>query len=228
MKIFVIIVAGGSGTRMGGDVPKQFLEVGGIPVLRRTIECFTEFDSRIEMIVVLPESQREYWKTYCMKENFNLRYRLVSGGITRFHSVRNALRYVPDGAVVAIHDGVRPFADRDLLERIFEAAEKHDGVIPAIPLYDSIRSVSEDGGTAPADRSRFVSVQTPQVFRSELIKKAYSGAFRPDFTDDASVFQSAGGKVELVQGSRLNMKITDREDLKLAEAVSLLLETDEK
>lgn len=216
---YVIVTAGGSGTRMHSDVPKQFLEIGGKPILRRTIERFLEYDPQIRVIVTLPSASKEMWKDYCASTGFIERYTIATGGITRFHSVRNALGYVPDGALVAVHDGVRPFVTKEFLSGIFEAASRCEGVIPVIPAVDSMRETGRDGLSLSVDRSRFVMVQTPQIFRSEMLRKAYSQAYSTSFTDDASVFEAAGFKVSVYDGLRMNIKITTPDDLLIAEAM---------
>lgn len=217
-KSYAVIVAGGKGERMGAAVPKQFLEIGGKPILRLTMERFLSLERDVEMIVVLPSSQKEYWREYCRKSGFAVRHILVSGGITRFHSVQNALKYVEDDAIVAVHDGVRPMASPEFLERMFEAAGESPAVVPVMPAVESMRELEEGGagGSHMVDRSRFVMVQTPQVFHSEVLKAAYGKAYSPLFTDDASVVEAAGCDVKLVPGERLNIKITTPEDLDLA------------
>ena len=218
-KKFVIVTAGGSGIRMHSKVPKQFLEIGGKPILRHTVERFLEYDPAIGVVISLPASSKQFWKDYCASTGFISRYTMVSGGITRFHSVRNALEYIPDGALVAVHDGVRPFVTPDFLARMFEAAETCEGVIPVLPVVDSLRELDRSGVSVPVDRSSYVSVQTPQIFRSEMLKSAYCNAYSTSFTDDASVFEAAGFKVSLAEGLRGNFKITSPEDLAIAEVV---------
>ena len=215
MKRYAVIVAGGRGERMGADRPKQFLEIEGKPILRHTIERFLAFDPFIEVIVVLPSAQKDWWRDYCRQSGFLKRYTIVSGGITRFHSVQNALRFVGDEGVVAGHDGVRPLVRRDLLERIFKAAETHPAVVPAVPVVESVRRVEEEK-SAPVNRDGLMLVQTPQVFEASLLKRAYDRPFSPSFTDDASVVEASGGSVHLVAGDRINLKITTPDDLQLA------------
>ena len=225
MKRHAVIVAGGRGVRLGADMPKQFLEIGGKPILRHTVERFLSFDPSIEIILVLPKDHREYWRAYCRENGFLERYSMVSGGITRFHSVQNALSYVGEG-VVAVHDGVRPLVSADLLRRLFEAAEEHEAVVPAVPVVESVRKVQKDAAgaetSAPVDRDGLVLVQTPQVFRADVLKEAYRQPFRPSFTDDASVVEAAGHPVTLVPGERFNIKITTPGDLSLAESLLTL------
>ena len=215
MKRYAVIVAGGRGERMGADRPKQFLEIEGKPILRHTIERFLAFDPFIEVIVVLPSAQKDWWRDYCRQNGFLKRYTIVSGGITRFHSVQNALRFVGDEGVVAVHDGVRPLVRRDLLERIFKAAESYPAVVPAVPVVESVRRVEEEK-SAPVSRDGLMLVQTPQVFEAGLLKRAYDRPFSPSYTDDASVVEASGGSVHLVAGDRINLKITTPEDLQLA------------
>ena len=221
MKRYVVIVAGGQGVRMGADRPKQFLEIGGKPILRHTIERFLAFDHSFEVIVVLPSAQKDWWRDYCRQSGFLERYSIVSGGITRFHSVQNALQYVGGQGLVAVHDGVRPLVSRPLLERIFAAAEEAPAVIPAVPVVESVRRVEEDA-SVPVNRDGLVLVQTPQVFAADVLKKAYDQPFSPSFTDDASVVEASGVRVHVVPGDRMNLKITTPEDLQFAEGLSKL------
>ena len=221
MKRYVVIVAGGQGVRMGADRPKQFLEIGGKPILRHTIERFLAFDPSFEVIVVLPSAQKDWWRDYCRQSGFLERYSIVSGGITRFHSVQNALQYVGGQGLVAVHDGVRPLVSRPLLECIFAAAEEAPAVIPAVPVVESVRRVEEDA-SVPVNRDGLVLVQTPQVFAADVLKKAYDQPFSPSFTDDASVVEASGVRVHVVPGDRMNLKITTPEDLQFAEGLSKL------
>ncbi len=224
-KKYVIIMAAGSGTRMGAQMPKQFLELGGKAILQMTIEVFLEACPGINVITVLPKDHIDYWRNYCLEHNFICPQVLVSGGITRFHSVRNALDKVPAGAVVAVHDGVRPLVSAGLVRDMFEKGEKTEALIPVTPCVDTIkvlhkkndRLVSVPGATA--DRSVLFGAQTPQVFHSEIIKDAYSMAYDTAFTDDASVVEKYGKSLSYVTGERLNIKITTAEDLVLADAV---------
>lgn len=229
-KKYVVIMAAGSGSRMGGETPKQFLEVGGKTILRRTIEAFAEAIPGITVITVLPEDYMGFWKNSCYNGNFVYPQILVKGGITRFHSVRNALEKVPDGALVAIHDGVRPLAGRAFLREMFEKAQEHPGLIPVIPCVDTMtalkKKVWDDGSETfvrlpqvTVDRSVLYAAQTPQIFHSELLKSAYNQAFQTSFTDDASVVEAYGKNLSFVKGERLNIKITTPEDLILAEAI---------
>ena len=215
-KFYGIFVAGGSGTRMGGDVPKQFLELRGEPILQRTVERFVEAVPEMKVIIVLPSGHFETWKRLCALHSFDCPQTLVAGGLTRFHSVRNALAKVPDGAVVSIHDGVRPLVSADLVRRM---AEKMDSgcraLIPVVPVVDTLRST--DPSVPDPDRSRTVAVQTPQMFLSEEIKAAYGQAYELPFTDDASVAVRKNIPLTFIEGERYNLKITTAEDLPLAE-----------
>ena len=227
-KKFVIIMAAGSGTRMGAQMPKQFLELDGKAILQKTIEVFQEACPGISVITVLPQNHISYWRQYCLDRNFICPQILVSGGITRFHSVRNALDRVPDGAVVAVHDGVRPLLSPELVRDIFKVAETQQAVIPVIPCVDTIKVLESKEGRleavpgAKADRSVLYGAQTPQVFHSEVIKEAYSMAYDTAFTDDASVLEKYGKSLSFVMGERLNIKITTQDDLLLARAVMSL------
>lgn len=231
-KKYLIVVAGGSGSRMGSKIPKQFLELDGMPILQRTIERFAEAEPDIHVITVLPKAHRALWDELCLKHCLNRPQILAYGGITRFHSVQNALEKVPDGAFVAIHDGVRPLVSIAHIRKMF--ALMSGGVralIPVMPITDTlyILDKSEDGqndllplATAPdaevPDRSRLFGAQTPQMFRSEDIKAAYRDTgFRIDFTDDASVARAYKIPLSYIAGERFNIKITTPEDLSLAE-----------
>ncbi|MBO4572082.1 MAG: 2-C-methyl-D-erythritol 4-phosphate cytidylyltransferase [Bacteroidales bacterium] len=218
-KKYAVIMAGGEGLRMGAAVPKQFLELGGKPILRLTVERFLEYDPSIGLVIVLPASGKEMWKEYCASTGFLERYSMATGGITRFHSVQNALKYVPDGALVAVHDGVRPFVTKKFLARMFDAARRCEAVIPVITAIDSLREVEPSGSSFPIDRSKVVAVQTPQVFRSEILKSAYTQAYSTSFTDDASVVEAAGFRITLCEGLRGNFKITTPEDFEIASAL---------
>lgn len=216
----VIIVAGGKGKRMGGDLPKQFLPLGGIPLLMRTIMRFQKYDAAMRIILVLPENQRELWRKLCHAHNFDMDLATTSGGETRFHSVRNGLRMVPDGAdgVVGVHDGVRPFVPDDVIRRCYEAARTNGAAIPVTPVLETLRHVSTRA-SATVPRSEYCTVQTPQAFNAQLLKKAYGQPFSTAFTDDASVVESMGCGITLVEGSRENIKITTPFDMVVAEAL---------
>lgn len=217
MKDYVIIVAGGKGLRMGSDIPKQFLPVGGKPVLMRTIERFHEYAEALTIILVLPKAQQEYWKTLCQKHDFTVEYLLADGGETRFHSVKHGLALIPDNTegVVGVHDGVRPFPSLDVIRDCYETAREKKAVIPVVPVVETLRHVTQ--GTKP--RSDYRLVQTPQVFDIQLLKAAYQQTYSDAFTDDASVVEAYGHTVALVDGNRENIKITTPYDLKIAETL---------
>lgn len=223
-------MAAGSGTRMGSDTPKQFLELGGRMILRRTIETIVSACPGVTVVTVLPEQHIGFWKDYCYRTNMICPQILVKGGITRFHSVRNALEKVPDGALVAVHDGVRPLVSEELIEKLFKKADQCQSAIPIVPCIDTMKvlqhKVWEDGTETwaeipdqKADRSVLYGAQTPQVFHSEILKAAYAQAFDTAFTDDASVVARYGKSLSYMMGERLNIKITTQEDLVLAEAI---------
>jgi len=217
MKNFVILVAGGSGSRMGTDIPKQFLELCGKPVLMRTIEVFHEFDPACDLVLVLPENQQEFWAGLCLKHLFSLPHRIASGGETRFHSVKNGLKLIADEGIVFIHDGVRPLVSQETLVRCFETAQKCGNAIPVLPVTESLRRLEGDQSIS-VDRSLYFSVQTPQTFQTAQILNAYEQSFDHSFTDDASVAEKAGFSISMVEGNLENIKITQPTDLVVAEA----------
>ena len=224
-KNFVVIMAAGSGSRMGASRPKQFLDLGGRMILQRTIEIFMEACPDITVVTVLPPDFIDFWRGHCLEQNFICPQITVPGGITRFHSVRNALQKVPDGAVVAVHDGVRPLVSVELVREMFRKSENVPALIPVVPCIDTMKVLENREGelrTVPGetvDRSRLFGAQTPQMFHSEIIKAAYSLAYDTAFTDDASVVEKYGKSLSYTMGERLNIKITTQEDLLLAEAV---------
>ena len=218
MELYVVIVAGGSGKRMGAEIPKQFLELAGRPVLMHTIERFKVYNDAIEIITVLPENQLRYWIDLQKKHSFTIPHTLVKGGSNRFFSVRNGLKFVNASGLVAIHDGVRPFVSIDTIERCFETAEKLGNAVPAISPTESLRIVTEEG-SLPVNRFNVKQIQTPQVFNAALIKNAYLQDYNPDFTDDATVLEKVGAKINLIEGNRENIKITNPEDLLISAAL---------
>ncbi len=217
MRKFVIIVAGGKGLRMGGDIPKQFLPIGGKPILMRTIERFFEYDSQIQVVLVLPQDHFDYWKNLCEEYKFYLPHTLIAGGATRYHSVKNGLMSIAcsENDLVAVHDGVRPFVSVDTIAETFEKASQFGAVIPVIDSVDSLREVVGTKSQA-RDRSAYKLVQTPQSFTYKVLRQAYDLDYRDTFTDDASVVEAAGFDVTLVKGNRENIKITTTYDLKIA------------
>lgn len=217
MRTIAIIVAGGSGTRFGAELPKQFLELGGRPVLMRTISAFGGGFS--DVIVTLPEGQMALWRELCERYGFAVPHRVVAGGETRWHSVKNALDSIGDISdvdIIAVHDGVRPLVTAEVISRTVEAARRDGAAIPVVMLNDSVRQV-EKGASHALDRSTLRAVQTPQVFDARVLMAAYGQPFESTFTDDASVVERAGHSVTLVEGDPQNLKITRPMDLALAE-----------
>lgn len=249
---YVIIVAGGKGLRMGGEVPKQFIPIAGKPVLMRTIERFHEYSSDLKIILVLPKAQQDYWQELCKKYNFPLpqgyhslkgfcpsedegtevvSYQIADGGETRFHSVQNGLRLIPDDeeGIVGVHDGVRPFVSVEVIKRCYDAARTHKAVIPVVPVVETLRKIKDDS-TSPLEglgevgghnvlRSDYRLVQTPQTFDIQLLKAANQQPYTEQFTDDASVVEAFGQTVTMVEGNRENIKLTTPFDLKIAEVL---------
>jgi len=213
-----IIVAGGRGTRMNNEVPKQFLPLCGKPIVMHTLETFYNFDSHIELILVLPEHLMVYWQNLCVEHQFDIPHDIVAGGQERFYSVKNGLVFAKPNALIAIHDGVRPFVSHSTLERCFRQAELQGNAIPAMPLVDSIREVKEHENQI-VDRTKLRAIQTPQVFQSQIITKAFEQPFSPTFTDDASVVEAYGEKIHLVEGNVENIKLTTPFDLLIGEAL---------
>ncbi len=225
MNKYAIIVAGGKGQRMGGDIPKQFIPIHGRPVLMRTLDVFHTYDESVKLIVVLPAVQQEYWNELCDEYGFRVPHRLAIGGDTRFQSVANGLALVPDNepeAVVAVHDGVRPFVSHEVVAACYEGAFKLQAVIPVTEVVETLRRLETeqtDGSSETVDRTCFRLVQTPQTFRAEVLKTAYRQEYSPFFTDDASVVEAMGFRVSLVAGNRENIKLTTPFDLKIAEVL---------
>ena len=230
MRKYVLIVAGGKGLRMGGDLPKQFIPLAGTPVLMHTLEAFHRWDASAELVLVLPEDHQSYWNMLCREIGCKVPHRIANGGETRFHSVRNGLQFLSEEigntsgrnekVLIAVHDGVRPFVSSEVIAACFDEAEKSGAAIPVIPMIDSLRETDEKG-SHPVNRSRYFAVQTPQVFCSELLLKAYGQEFSALFTDDASVVEAMGEVIHMVTGNRENIKITTPFDLLVAESLIL-------
>jgi 2-C-methyl-D-erythritol 4-phosphate cytidylyltransferase len=225
-KEYALIVAGGKGTRFNSSVPKQFLELNGKPLLLHTLEAFYQYSNALEIVLVLPEEDQVTWEEICKKYGFEKPLQLETGGATRFESVRNGLKKVGDEGLVAIHDGVRPLVTRDIIAASFELAAIHGSAVAAVQLKDSLRVIDPSGQGMPAskksqsvERSLYRLIQTPQTFRSELIKQAYALTDDIHLTDDASVAERAGHSVFLFEGSYENIKITTPEDLVIARAL---------
>ncbi len=215
-----IIVAGGSGLRMGTEVPKQFLSIGQTPILMHTIRRFATAMPGIEIMVVLPETQTERWAQLCQKNQFQIPHRVVFGGGSRFQSVKNGILAIDgEAGIVAIHDGVRPLVSREIIRASFESAEAKGSGVAAIELKDSIRRVKADGHTEALDRSTFRIMQTPQTFRLQELRQAFEQEEQPGFTDDAIVMENAGFPIVLIEGAYDNIKITTPEDIHLAESL---------
>ena len=227
---YVIIVAGGKGLRMGSDIPKQFLPIGGKPVLMRTLERFREYSVNLQIILVLPKAQQDYWQQICREYDFKVEYQLTDGGETRFHSVQHGLDLIPDDTegVVGVHDGVRPFPSIDVIRNCYETAREKKAVIPVIPVVETLRKMTQEepsllcsSESVTVPRNEYRLVQTPQCFDIQLLKAAnrVADGFAVSFTDDASVVEAYGYPITLVDGNRENIKITTPYDLKIAGAL---------
>ncbi len=216
MERYAIIVAGGKGLRMGGEIPKQFLPIGGKPVLMRTIEVFRQAYPDIHIILVLPVSQQDYWQQLCQEYNFAVPVRIADGGETRFYSVSNGLKLIPDDTdgLVGVHDGVRPFVAVETIRRCYDEAMEKGAVVPVISVVETVRQLRKDGTSVTVPRDEYKLVQTPQTFRISLLKEAYRQPYTSFFTDDASVVEAMGKPVYLVEGNRENIKITTPADIR--------------
>lgn len=215
---YAIIVAGGKGTRMGASIPKQFLPVNGLPVLMQTIKRFKECGDGLEIIIVLPKEQHEYWYELCKKHRFTSTYTMAEGGETRFHSVKNGLAMIPDDAegIVGVHDGVRPFPSVEVIRNCYETARTAKAVVPVIPVVETLIHIDGQGNSETVPRDSYRLVQTPQAFDIQLLKRAYKQPYQDSFTDDASVVDSIGQEITLIDGNRENIKITTPFDLRMA------------
>lgn len=218
MKKQLIIVAGGKGLRMGGEIPKQFLPVNGKPVLMLTLDTFHRFDPDMKIILVLPREQQAYWRQLCQEYYFETPYLLADGGETRFHSVKNGLSLADDDGWIGVHDGVRPFVSQEVIARCFDTAFSKEAAIPVIDVVETVRKL-EGEHSVTVDRNNYKLVQTPQVFTTSLLKRAYNQEYSSRFTDDASVVEAMGIKVTLVPGNRENIKITTPFDMIIANAL---------
>ena len=219
MKKYAIIVAGGKGLRMGGELPKQFIPVEGRPVLMRTLDAFHAFDSAMEIILVLPRDHQPYWQELCAEYQFAVPHRIADGGATRFHSVQSGLALADEPeALIAVHDGVRPFVSPEVIEACYREAEAHGAVVPVIPIVETVRHLLLEGSET-VSRDAYRLVQTPQTFRASLLRRAYEQPFCEAFTDDSSVVEALGHVVHLVEGNRENIKLTTPYDLIVAKAL---------
>ena len=216
MERSAVIVAGGSGKRMGGPIPRQFLLLKGRPLLCWTIEAFHRYDPAMPIIVVLPEQQIPIWKSLCIGHHFHVPHETVAGGEERFHSVRNGLALVKHDGLVAVHDGVRPLVSVELIDRCFKAADEHAAAIPVVPVVPSIRESTPEGSRA-LDRSKLLAVQTPQCFHTDLLRKAFESPYDSTFTDEATLVERMGVKVHLVEGEESNIKVTTATDMRTIE-----------
>lgn len=215
MKKFALIVAGGSGSRMNNAVPKQFIEINGRPILMHTVDAFSNFDSKLEFILVLPKDQAGYWNALCRKHQFETKCKIAFGGETRFQSVKNGLDLISENGIVFIHDGVRPLVSAKTLQNCLQTSIEKGNALPVIPVTESVR-FADGSENHPVDRSKYFLVQTPQTFQIRLIKNAYRLAETDGFLDDATVLESRGETINLVEGNRENIKITYPEDLVFA------------
>jgi len=214
---YAIIVAGGSGSRMQSSVPKQFLLLNGTPVLMHTINAFHQCDTRPQVIVVLPTDSHEYWNDLCAEHGFDVPHKLVSGGETRFHSVKNGISLIDDeDAIIAVHDAVRPLIKKEVIDESYECALKYGNAIVAIKSRDSVRQI-KDNRSVSLVRDEIYLIQTPQTFQSAQLKNAYQQPYHANFTDDASVVEQTGVNINLINGSYQNIKITFPEDIAIAE-----------
>jgi len=217
-KRYVIIVAGGNGSRMNSPVPKQFLKLDGRPILMHTINKFTDTDPAIEIIVVIPSDQVTLWEALCQEYGFHKAVKIAFSGESRFQSVKNGLEFIAEESIVGIHDAVRPLVSEKTIIAAYKAAEMYGNAIPALPISDSIRQIESTRNIA-LDRSRYCAIQTPQCFRSDILKKAYQQDYKYTFTDDATVVEAMGEQIRLVDGNTENIKITSPKDIFVAEAL---------
>lgn len=218
MNKIALIVAGGTGNRMETETPKQFLLLNKLPMLMHSIKSFYIYNRDMELRLVLPESEIKTWEKLCEKYNFKIQHKIFAGGETRFHSVKKGLENISESSLIAIHDGVRPLVSDQTITNCFDLAQEQGTAIPVMPVVESIRKV-EDGDSVAELRALFRTVQTPQIFQSELLLEAYNIEYHADFTDDASVVEKAGYKIYLAEGNKENIKITSPVDLIIAEAL---------
>ncbi len=216
MKEAVIIVAGGIGSRMKNSMPKQFMELNGIPIIIHTLNQFYAYNPNINVCIVVHEDYMIHWSVLHSEYFPQKEILSCSGGKTRFHSVQNGLALLPDEGIIGVHDAARPLVSRKVISNCFKAAAIMKAVIPVIPIHESLRKVFKDS-SVHVDRSEFKIVQTPQCFSADLLKEAYNQEYSSVFTDDASVVENCGNKIHLEEGNRENLKITEPSDLRIAE-----------
>ena len=213
----MIVVAGGSGSRMGADLPKQFIELEGKPILMHTLDALHEIDPEMQLILVLPASQMDFWEELCGKHNWTVPHQLANGGATRFLSVKSGLEQAT-GELVGVHDGVRPFVSKEMVDRCFAEAQKNKAAVPVVPIVQSLRKINQEKNTA-VNRNDFCAVQTPQCFQTQVLKDAFAKADRADYSDDATVVEAFGVPISLVEGDQQNIKVTTPFDLQLARLI---------
>lgn len=216
MKYYAIIVAGGSGSRMQSEIPKQFMLLNGKPLMMHTIEAFYHSDVKPEIIVVINDTYHGYWNELCLKYTFSIPHKLVNSGIERFYSVKNGIESIPDEGIISIHDAVRPLVSNELICKTYREAEETGCSVAAVKSKDSIRRQQGDT-TISINRDEIFLVQTPQVFNSTILRRAYQQDYKPEFTDDASVVERSGISIRLTEGDIKNIKITFQEDIQMAE-----------
>lgn len=218
MQKAAVLVAGGRGTRMGGPMSKQYLPIGGMPILMHTLSIFHRVDPEMELILVIPKDDFDFWKNLCEEYHFQIPHRVVAGGNSRFQSVKNGISAVSfSEGIVAIHDGVRPFVQESVIRESFEKAAETGSAVAVVALKDSIRKLMDDDRSFYQERQYFRLVQTPQTFDIQKIRKAFEVAELPQFTDDATVYEHQGWQVTLIPGNSENIKITTPEDMEYAE-----------
>jgi len=218
MKKTIIIVAGGSGSRMGAEIPKQFIELNGKPILMHTLENLKAMDDSMELILVLPKNEMDTWEKLCYKHSWSVPHKLANGGATRFLSVKSGLDLVETGGVIGVHDGVRPFASQKVVDACFAVANSSGAAIPVVPIVQSLRKLNNEHSEA-VDRNGYCAVQTPQCFQTSVLKKAFESADRTNYSDDATVVEENGQTIHLIEGNTENIKITSPIDLELAQLI---------
>ncbi|MDR1813784.1 MAG: 2-C-methyl-D-erythritol 4-phosphate cytidylyltransferase [Tannerella sp.] len=219
MKRAVIIVAGGQGLRMGGELPKQFLPLNGKPLLMHTLEAFYKWDNEVELLAVIPKQHAGYWSMLCREIGCAAPHRLVYGGASRIESVRNGLQATDCDGIIAVHDGVRPFVNSNVITNCFNAAESYGAAIPVVEMIDSVREIITHDSSRVFDRNKLRVVQTPQVFQAKILREAYQKELKESFTDDAAIVEAAGYSIKLVAGNCENIKITTPLDMMIAESL---------
>jgi len=218
MEKYLIIAAGGRGKRMKSDYPKQFLRFGGYPIVYLSMKVFYEYDNNLKIILVLPDDMIRVWNDFLSESGINIPHKVSEGGNTRIESCRNGMALVGDDGLVAVHDAVRPLVSHETIDRCFKMAMEKGNAVPVCNIYETLRKVSP-GGSITIDRSVIKSVQTPQVFQVKILKQAFLEVKDDSFTDEASMVESIGYNINLVEGNRENIKITDPYDLKIAEFI---------